>query len=277
MKALLFFILLVAPLPHYCQEEYGNNSIAGNYYDVGDAKIYYEVYGSGTPLILLHGAIYGYIDDFSEFIPTFSKSFKVIAIASRGHGKSEIGTKNYSEKLLAQDVISILDHESEGSAIVIGFSAGAAIAYHLAAHHPNRIKAVAALGGGINREFQKPEVREEIQSYSWNSLVAESPELLAERQKLMPEPERASEWIDRLKSMWAQNGLTLNEARQIKCPVLIVGGDREDHSPPEAYLHTYNSIPNSRLSIIPNAGLTDLIFDPEIMNSIVLPFILDFR
>ena len=71
---------------------YGNNPQAGHYLDVGDAKIYYEVYGSGKPVVLLHGGVYGYIDEFEPFIKRLSETRQVICIATRGHGKSEAMT-----------------------------------------------------------------------------------------------------------------------------------------------------------------------------------------
>ena len=76
--------------------QYGTNDKAGHYLNVGDAKIYYEVYGEGIPVVLLHGGYHGYIDEFKKYIPVLSKQFKVIAIATRGYGKSEIGTKPFS-------------------------------------------------------------------------------------------------------------------------------------------------------------------------------------
>src|SRR5437868_3365635 len=70
---------------------YGNNPETGKYLTVGDTKIYYEVYGKGEPLLLLHGGVYGYIDEFEYLIPKLAEKFQVIAVATRGHGKSYIG------------------------------------------------------------------------------------------------------------------------------------------------------------------------------------------
>lgn len=58
------------------QIPYGNNPAAGRYFSSGDAKIYYEVYGSGSPLVLLHGGIFGYITDFESLIPELSKKYR---------------------------------------------------------------------------------------------------------------------------------------------------------------------------------------------------------
>src|SRR5688500_10268112 len=80
---------------------YGNNPQTGKYLNVGDAKLYYEVYGQGNPLLLLHGDTFGYIDEFEHYIPLLAEHFRVIAVGMRGHGKSEIGTKAYSDKVFA--------------------------------------------------------------------------------------------------------------------------------------------------------------------------------
>lgn len=78
---------------------YGNNPAAGKYFNGGDAKIYYEVYGQGKPLILLHGGVYGSIGEFQNFIPKLAENFQVICIATRGHGKSEIGKEPFTYKM----------------------------------------------------------------------------------------------------------------------------------------------------------------------------------
>ena len=100
---------------------HGNNPKTGKYINVGDAKLYYEVYGSGRPLLMLHGDTFGYISEFDQYIPLLAKHYKVIAAGMRGHGKSEIGTKKYSYKLFAEDALAILKQEKVDSATVVGF------------------------------------------------------------------------------------------------------------------------------------------------------------
>ena len=91
LAVLLFaIVLLIAPVARaQAQIAYGNNPEAGHYLQVDDAKIYYEIYGnSGTPLVLLHGGLFGSIEEFGGLIAELSKTRRVIAIATRGHGKS---------------------------------------------------------------------------------------------------------------------------------------------------------------------------------------------
>src|ERR1041385_2874766 len=100
----LVVILVVAALGASAQKiPYGNNPDAGLYYNFGDANLYYEVYGEGPPLVMLHGGVYGGIDEFEPFIERFSKKFQVICIATRGHGKSELGKDPMSFQQRADD------------------------------------------------------------------------------------------------------------------------------------------------------------------------------
>src|SRR6202012_1664909 len=90
---------------------YGANAAAGHYLTVDDTRIYYETYGSGgTPLVLLHGGVYGYIEEFGELIAELSQHRRVIAIATRGHGKSDIGTKPFSYAMFAEDAVAVIRH-----------------------------------------------------------------------------------------------------------------------------------------------------------------------
>ena len=71
---------------------YGANTEAGYYVKSNDARIYYETYGKGQPIVLLHGSIMGSTIEMAGFIDSLKSNFQVIAISTRGHGKSEIGT-----------------------------------------------------------------------------------------------------------------------------------------------------------------------------------------
>src|SRR6476659_5746987 len=113
MKTILFFLFILlclhafsqieAPkhLIHFMQKTaspvneilYGANTKAGHYANVCDAKIYYEVYGKGQPIVILHGGIFGSTYEMFQFIDSLSKNYQVIAVSTRGHGKSELGTE----------------------------------------------------------------------------------------------------------------------------------------------------------------------------------------
>jgi predicted alpha/beta-fold hydrolase len=93
---------------------YGNNPSAGHYVQANDAKIYYEVYGSAThgkkqPIVILHGGILGSTIEMANFIDSLKQNFQVIAISTRGHGKSEIGSLPITYEKKANDVMAVIN------------------------------------------------------------------------------------------------------------------------------------------------------------------------
>ena len=272
----LIAILIASSIRCNAQNEaYGSNDKAGHYLNVGDAKIYYETYGQGRPIILLHGGLYGYIDEYKNYIPTLSKHFKVIAIALRGHGKSEIGTKPISYKLLAEDAISVLKKESQDSAIVIGFSDGGIAAYVMAAENFDKIKKVVAIGGGLELAGYKPAGLDWLKSFTAESFNKDNSDFINERKKMMPQPGRWNEFLEKMKILWSEPiWVSQEKAKNIKCLVLTIGGDRDDFLTTEQFIQTYKAIPNSQLAIIPNSGHVESMTNPFVFNDIILPFIM---
>src|SRR6202000_243767 len=127
---------------------YGNNPAAGHYQGMDDGtKIYYEIYGQGRPLVLLHGDLYGDISEYGKLIPALQKSFKVIAIETRGHGKSAIGNQPFSYQLFASDAVKIIRKETADSAVLIGFSGGAVTAMLVTLQHPELVRKLVYVGG----------------------------------------------------------------------------------------------------------------------------------
>ncbi len=103
--------------------DYGNNPAAGKYAEVNGIKLYYEVYGKGMPLLMLHGNG-GSIKAFENQIPFFSAYFKVIAVDSRLQGKSGGSPDTISYDLMADDFCKLLDYLRIDSAFVLGWSDG---------------------------------------------------------------------------------------------------------------------------------------------------------
>ncbi len=270
--AILFFMAQSA----FCQTvPYGNNPKAGKFIQVKDAHLYYEVYGSGEPLLLLHGDTFGYISEFEQYIPLLEKHFKVIIPALRGHGKSELGSKPYSYQLFAEDALAILNKEKVDSAIVVGFSAGATTAYYLTAHYPGRVKKTVAMGGAIGSMSLRDGILQKLQTNTGDDYEKMLPALVKERKKLMPKPDSYNELIEKLKASWLQTNYIEREKLQaIQSPVLTIGGDRDDYMRAEAFVEIQQLIPKSSLAIIPNRNHVGLILDPQMFSNVVIPFLL---
>ena len=116
-----------APMRHFMQQAaspanaipYGNNPNAGHYVTAGDARIYYEVYGKGKPLVVLHGGGVGSTYEMFQFIDSLSKTYQVIAVSTRGHGKSEIGQLPLTYEQKADDVLAVINAVTKDSVLVM--------------------------------------------------------------------------------------------------------------------------------------------------------------
>jgi pimeloyl-ACP methyl ester carboxylesterase len=235
---------------------YGANPVAGHYLRVDDAKIYYETYGGGgTPLVLLHGGLYGYIDEFGGLIAELSKHRRVIAIASRGHGKSEIGTKPFSYVLFANDALAVIHHETSGKVDVLGFSDGAVTSYTLAAAHPEVIRRLVAIGGPRKPADWPLPAQAELKNSKPGDVGRDSPQFVAERKKLMPEPARWEEFVALLIAMWSTPVyLTDAQIQSLQMPTLIIVGDHDQYNQIPKMVELYLLLPNGELATIPGCG-----------------------
>src|ERR1700720_2988388 len=109
------------------------------YAPVNGINVYYEVYGEGRPLVLLHGAFYTIQMNWGQLIPELSKTRKVIAIELQGHGHTPFSERKLDLATLASDVEGVMNHLKVESADVVGYSMGGYVAYQLAIQIPKRV------------------------------------------------------------------------------------------------------------------------------------------
>jgi pimeloyl-ACP methyl ester carboxylesterase len=113
---------------------------ASGYAPVNGIKVYYEVYGEGRPIVLLHGAFYTIQMNWGQLIPELSKTRKVIAIEMQGHGHTPFSDRKLSHANMASDVEGVMDYLKIDSADVVGYSMGGSVAYKLAIQSPKRVE-----------------------------------------------------------------------------------------------------------------------------------------
>ncbi len=252
---------------------YGHNPSAGAYFNAGDAQIYYEVYGAGPPVVLLHGGVYGSIGENKKLIPELSKKFTVIAVATRGHGKSELGHQPLSYRLFSEDAYKVLRHLSADSAIVIGIADGALQGYYLAANHPDAVKKLIALGSNFGAEYLSGGDKKYINEFGAGYLKKNDPEFYAERKKSTAEPARFDEFINEMGRVW-RDSIYISAATiaSIKCPTLIATGEN-DGCPIEQYMAMYRLLKNGHFAILPYSDSLLMERTPGVTSEIILSFI----
>jgi pimeloyl-ACP methyl ester carboxylesterase len=226
---------------------YGANAKAGHYLKSGDAKIYYETYGKGKPMVILHGGIVGSPMEMHEFIDSLSRHYLVIAVSTRGHGKSEIGWKVPSYKIKADDVNAIISAITNDSVTILGFSDGAYTGYFLAALHPEKVKKLIAIGAGEwKRGFRKIE-------FNRAQLFAIDSTYFKQQLTIMPEPDRFDEWLATMTRYYNSVNIEREIFSAIQCPVLVMAGELDQNAPLKTIIAAYEEIPHAQLNIIPAA------------------------
>lgn len=230
--------------------------ISGAHLETEGAKIYYEVTGNENRpvLLLLHGG-FGNIEDFNTILPDLNKDFKIIAIDSRGQGKSTLGSKRLSYEQIQKDVECVLAHLKVDSLSIIGFSDGGITAYRLASLSSLKIEKLVTIGSDWhlkNTELVR-EIFLKINGESWRKKF---PDTYAAYQKLNPEPD-FNFLADSIVKMWLDSNASgyPNEAvKNIFCPLLIVRGDDDHLISREAVVELSRLVKNSKLLNIPFAG-----------------------
>lgn len=289
MKTLLFSLLIFFYLPSFSQEEspsllryfmqstssspdaipYGANSKAGHYVNAGDAKIYYEVYGKGEPMVILHGGIVGSTFEMREFIDSLSKRYQVIAVSTRGHGKSEMGSQVPSYKVKAEDVNAIISSVTKDSVTILGFSDGAYTGYFLAASHPEKVKKLIAIGAGEWKQGFRSFNNNRNLFYNMDSLY------IKQQHALMPQPQRYDEWLETLNQYYNKVNIGKETFSRIQCPVLLMAGELDQNAPLKTLIAAYEMIPDAQLSIIPNAPHPVFLVNFPAVWASIIPFLKD--
>ncbi|MBP3730755.1 MAG: alpha/beta hydrolase [Mailhella sp.] len=247
---------------------YGNNIQAGKYALSDDAKIYYETYGSGKPFVVLHGGGLGSTYEMGCFIDKLKEQFQVIAISTRGHGKSEIGHSPFSLKQRADDIHAVLaDAKITEPVMVIGFSDGGYSGYALAAYYPQTVKKLVAIGAG---EVLQTNKRFVFSLDEWKSFDAA---FIEQQQSIMPEPDRWQEMLHMYEDMWNSAVISKELFSKVSCPVLVMGGEHDINSPMLTEIASYQQLPNAQLSIIPNAPHPCFLTNFEAAWAAIFPFI----
>jgi pimeloyl-ACP methyl ester carboxylesterase len=225
---------------------YGANKKAGHYVQSGDAKIYYEVYGKGRPIVLLHGGLFGSTIEMADFIDSLKKRFQVIAVSTRGHGKSEMGTEPLTLEQRASDAMAVINAVTKDSVIMLGFSDGGFTAYQTGALYPTRVKKMIVIGAG--------ELYPGLRAFNITASQAFNMDSLYWKQqlKLMPEPNRLEEVFTQVANCYSKLTVGKELLGAIKCPVLVMAGDRDQGNSVEHVVKAARMIPNHQISIIPN-------------------------
>ncbi|RZK66123.1 MAG: alpha/beta hydrolase [Pedobacter sp.] len=237
----------------------GNNPTVGKYAELNGIKLYYEIYGEGEPLLLLHGNNSS-IASFENQVEILSKKYKVIALDSRGQGKSTGDSTKITYELMAKDVNEFLQQLQLKNVNILGWSDGGNIALIVAMQYPDKVKKMAVMGTVL---FNND-----------SSVTPETNKLIRQQVKEMKDKGIAESNMDyRLKTLLlTEPNINPDSLKKIQAPTLVMAGQydvvKEKHSKLIA-----EKIQNSKFLIFKGADHEAPKKIPQLFNRAVLDFL----
>ncbi len=255
---LLIAIIVFAASQSNAQQIKPSNS---GYAPVNGIQVYYEVYGEGEPLILLHGAFMTIDMNWSQLIPELSKTRKVVAIELQGHGHTPYSDRKLSLAALASDVLGVMDYLKIDSADVVGYSMGGSVAYEFAIQNPKRLKKLVIISSTYKSSGWLPQVTNGFKNMKPEFLT--NTPLKAAYNAVAPDTTKWTKFLEQM-IVFIKTPFDMGDSNisKIAAPVLIISGDNDGLDKIEL-MKTYTLLgggvsadlqpmPKSQLAIIPS-------------------------
>jgi pimeloyl-ACP methyl ester carboxylesterase len=215
---------------------------------VNGLSIYYEIYGGGKPLVLLHGGGSTIQTTYGRIIPRLAKKYKLIGIELQAHGRTSDRDADLSFEQDADDVAALLKNLGITKADIMGFSNGATTTLQIAIRHPQLADKIIVASG----MYKRSGMPQEFWDFMNNATIELMPQQFKDTyREVAPDPDHLQVMHDKcVKRMVTFKDIPDEKIRTIQSPALIICGDR-DVLTPEHAVELFRAIPNSQLAIIP--------------------------
>jgi pimeloyl-ACP methyl ester carboxylesterase len=259
-----------------------NTPKASGYAPVNGLKMYYEIHGSGKPLVLIHGSYMNIDLNYGQLIPELAKKRQVIALEMQGHGRTADIDRPFSYPALAGDVAALLKYLKIDSADVLGYSLGATVALELAIEHPSLVNKLIIISSVYKYDGWIQAARDIFPTMKPEFL--EHTPLKTEYDRLSPDKSHWTAFVTRMAKFDATSfDLGAEKIKQIKSPVLIISGDNDgvdlNHLADMYRLcgggvfGDMAGLPKSQLAIVPGATHVSLMMETDKLNHLISPFL----
>jgi pimeloyl-ACP methyl ester carboxylesterase len=257
------------------------NAAQTGYAPINGLQMYYEIHGSGSPLVLLHGAFSATETSFGQMIPGLAETRQVISVEQQAHGRTADIDRPLSIEQMADDTAALLRHLGIDKADFFGYSMGAGVAIHIVLRHPELVRKIVFGAATFKLEGVHPGLMD--------GLGEMKPEMMHgspwhdEYVRIAPDPEHFPTLFDKKQQMdRAWQDIPEETIKSIKAPVMIAIGD-SDLARPEHAVEMFRllgggvfgdlaGLPNSRLAILP--GTTHVTFAQRA--NWLVPMVTDF-
>jgi pimeloyl-ACP methyl ester carboxylesterase len=210
----------------------------GEYADVNGINLYYEIHGSGRPLILLHGGL-GSGEMFGPLLPALAANHQVIAVDLQGHGRTADVDRPLSIETMADDIAALIGHLGLEKPDVMGYSLGGGVAMLTAIRHPEVVGRLVSVSANIRRSAIYPEMLAQQ-----GQVGPEAVEFMKDTpmyqlyQRVAPRPEDFGRLLGKIGEAMAKDFDFTEDVRGLKVPTLIVAADA-DMAPPSHYVEIF--------------------------------------
>ncbi|MFZ0548980.1 MAG: alpha/beta hydrolase [Candidatus Promineifilaceae bacterium] len=258
----------------------------GNYAPVNGLNMYYEVHGTGEPLILLHGGLGSSSTMFGENLPLLAKSQQVFAVDLQAHGHTADIDRPMRFEVLADDIAAFIYHLGLDKANVLGYSLGGSTALRLGIQHPNLVHKLVLVSVPTRRTGWFPEVLAGMAGLNGAAAEMMKPSpVYQEYIRIAPNPDGFPKLLDKMGDLMSQDYDWTQEAAALEMPVLLVYGDAD--SIPTTHIAEFygllgggkadagwdgSNMPKSRLAVLPGTTHYNIAQNPALAAA-VLPFL----
>jgi pimeloyl-ACP methyl ester carboxylesterase len=221
MKTTALLLMMLVPAVVLAQEK-----PTTGYAPVNGLKMYYEVHGSGDPVVLLHGAFMTITNNWNGWIGELAKTRKVIAVEMQGHGRTADIDRDITNENLADDVAALLEQLKIPRADLIGYSMGGAVAMQCAIRHPDKVRKVVVISSMFRRDGMVEEARDAIPNLTADAFK-DTP-IEAEYKKLSPTPDDFPKFVKRMIATASKgHDFGADKLKATTAPMFFIHGDAD--------------------------------------------------
>jgi pimeloyl-ACP methyl ester carboxylesterase len=221
MKTTALLLMMLVPAVVSAQEK-----PTTGYAPVNGLKMYYEVHGSGDPVVLLHGSFMTITNNWTGWIAELAKTRKVIAVEMQGHGRTADIERDISQENLADDVAALLDHLKIPKADLIGYSMGGGVAMACAVRHSDKVRKVVVISSVFRRDGMTKEGLDAISKLS--AEVFNGSPIEVEYKKLSPTPDDFPKFVKRMLATSSKGrDIGADQLKASTAPMFFIHGDAD--------------------------------------------------
>ena len=211
---------------------------AGQYADVNGLNLYYEIHGTGRPMVLLHGGL-GSGEMFEPILPTLAQNHEVIVPDLQGHGRTADIDRPLDIRLMADDIAALIDHLGLDKPDIVGYSLGGAVAFLVATKYPQKVGKLVMTSAHIRRNAIPAEMLAQQAQVNGAAveLLKDTP-MYELYQRVAPRPEDFGRLLDKISESMSEDFDFADEVRGLQVPTLIVAADA-DMAPPSHYVEAF--------------------------------------